>query len=207
MQLIYTFTQNHTDYSSTVNMYACHANREMHKSNKAFEEKQNELLPPNNSWPDVLEEKLTPSEDTTGKWVASTTSFERKGLRFGMESSPASAEVKGSMQTEERDRETDREGWTGRGGRQSQKTTREGVHAEQVSEVQKTQMAVRSGCTVTCPRCWKPCWSGLHGGREGRMQVKEVSLHLHCTADRKINTWFYPVKNNFSPKNLKTIWT
>lgn len=73
----------------------------MNKSTKTFEQEQNESLPPNISWPDVLEEKLTPSEDTTGKWVASTTSFERKGLRFGMESSPASAEVKGSRQAEE----------------------------------------------------------------------------------------------------------
>lgn len=77
----------------------------MNKSDKTFEEKQNESLPPNISWPDVLEEKLTPSEDTTGKWVASTTSFERKGLRFGMDSSPASAEVKGSRQAEERETE------------------------------------------------------------------------------------------------------
>lgn len=84
--------------------------REMNKIDET-EEKQNESLPPNISWPDVLEGKLTPSEDTTGKWVASTTSFERKGLRFGMESSPASAEVKGSMQAEEReDRETEKSG-------------------------------------------------------------------------------------------------
>lgn len=75
------------------------------QATKISEEKQNESLPPNISWPDVLEEKLTPSEDTTGKWVASTTSFERKGLRFGMESSPASAEVKGSTQAEERETE------------------------------------------------------------------------------------------------------
>lgn len=38
--------------------------------------------------------------------MASTTIFERKGLRFGMESSPASAEVKGSGQAEERETET-----------------------------------------------------------------------------------------------------
>lgn len=79
----------------------------MNKHDKTSE-KQNDLLPPNTSWPDVLEEKLTPSEDTTGKWVASTTSFERKGLRFGMESSPASVDVKGSMRAEERERERDR---------------------------------------------------------------------------------------------------
>lgn len=80
----------------------------MNKHDKTSE-KQNDLLPPNTSWPDVLEEKLTPSEDTTGKWVASTTSFERKGLRFGMESSPASVDVKGSMRAEERERETEKQ--------------------------------------------------------------------------------------------------
>lgn len=68
------------------------------------------MLPPNISWADVLEEKLTPSEDTTGKWVASTTSFDRKGLRLGMESSPASAEVKGSTQAEERETEKKKSG-------------------------------------------------------------------------------------------------
>lgn len=41
--------------------------------------------------------------------MASTTSFERKGLRFGMESSPASVDVKGSMRAEERDRETEKQ--------------------------------------------------------------------------------------------------
>lgn len=40
--------------------------------------------------------------------MASTTSFERKGLRFGMDSSPASAEVKGSTQAEERETEKKR---------------------------------------------------------------------------------------------------
>lgn len=37
--------------------------------------------------------------------MASTTSFDRKGLRLGMESSPASAEVKGSTQAEEKERD------------------------------------------------------------------------------------------------------
>lgn len=41
--------------------------------------------------------------------MASTTSFERKGLRFGMESSPASVDVKGSMRAEGRDRETEKQ--------------------------------------------------------------------------------------------------
>lgn len=41
--------------------------------------------------------------------MASTTSFERKGLRFGMESSPASVDVKGSMRAEERERERETE--------------------------------------------------------------------------------------------------
>lgn len=40
--------------------------------------------------------------------MASTTSFDRKGLRLGMESSPASAEVKGSTQAEERERQKKR---------------------------------------------------------------------------------------------------
>lgn len=72
--------------------------------------------------------------------MASTTSFERKGLRFGMESSPASADVKGSMQAEEekeRQQETnkkekkikDRREWRGRGERQS-RTTFRGQHAK-----------------------------------------------------------------------------
>lgn len=108
----------------------------MNKHDKTSE-KQNDLLPPNTSWPDVLEEKLTPSEDTTGKWVASTTSFERKGLRFGMESSPASVDVKGSMRAEERERERQKSKRQkkvksrGRCGIQSQTTTR-GKHAEQI---------------------------------------------------------------------------
>ncbi len=49
--------------------------------------------------------------------MASTTSFERKGLMFGMESSPASAEVKGSRQAEEKretKRERDKREWRGR---------------------------------------------------------------------------------------------
>lgn len=71
--------------------------------------------------------------------MASTTSFDRKGLRFGMESSPASVEVKGSMQAEgekkrretgEKKKKNDRETRVerrGRGGDQSQTTaTREG---------------------------------------------------------------------------------
>lgn len=49
--------------------------------------------------------------------MASTTSFERKGLRFGMDSSPASAEVKGSMQAE---RETERE----KGGKRQNRVER-----------------------------------------------------------------------------------
>ena len=67
------------------------------------------LLPPNISWADVLEGKLTPSEDTTGMCAASTTIFERKGLRFGMESSPASAEVKGSRKAQRGREDTERE--------------------------------------------------------------------------------------------------
>lgn len=102
--------------------------------------------------------------------MASTTSFERKGLRFGMESSPASAEVKGSMQAEEEERrkrkqrEKDRKGWRGRGGRQSQTTTREGGHAEQVNKVHRHRCggslpahAVATGSPVEpgCMEGWK----------------------------------------------------
>lgn len=50
--------------------------------------------------------------------MASTTSLERKGFRFGMESSPASAEVKGSMQVEGGGGREDKK--RGRGGRQSE---------------------------------------------------------------------------------------
>lgn len=137
------------------------------------EEKQNELLPPNISWPGVLEGKLTPSEDTTGKWVASTTSFERKGLRFGMESSPASAEVKGSRQAEERE---DRE--------RAERSQKESMQ-NKVSHVPEKHKTLRRQL-LTCPRCghWKPRWAWLHGGLESWLQVKEVALHLHCTAGR-----------------------
>lgn len=175
----------------------------MNKSDKTFEEKQNESLPPNISWPDVLEEKLTPSEDTTGKWVASTTSFERKGLRFGMESSPASAEVKGSRQAEERERdrekEKDRKSGEEEVGIRVKTTTREGEHAEQVTKVQKHRcwLEVLRRQLFTCPCCrhWKPCWAWLHGGLESWLQVKQVALHLHCTADRKkkATTIFLPL--------------
>lgn len=63
--------------------------------------------------------------------MASTTSFDRKGLRFGMESSPASVEVKGSTQAEEREerdrKENDKKRVERRGRNQSQTTvTREG---------------------------------------------------------------------------------
>lgn len=62
-----------------------------------------------------------------------------------MDSSPASAEVKGSRQAEERETEKkdkDRQQeWRGRGGNQSQ-TTREGQHAEKTQNVEKH-------------RCWR----------------------------------------------------
>lgn len=160
----------------------------MNRSDKTSEEKQNEPLPPNISWPDVLEEKLTPSEDTTGKWVASTTSFERKGLRFGMESSPASAEVKGSTQAE-RDRE--------KGKKTEQSGEGEvGIRVRQKPEKESMQIwftrVLKQSCwlkatPLTCPRCshWKPCGAWLHGGLESRLQVKEVTLHLHRPADGK----------------------
>lgn len=161
----------------------------MSKSGKTFKEKQNESLPPNISWPGVLEEKLTPSEDTTGKWVASTTSFERKGLRFGMDSSPASAEVKGSRQAEER--ETEKRQRQNRVERKSQTTTREG-RACRKGPSPETQALV-GGVEDTWPRCchWKPCWGWLHWGLEPWLQIKKVTLHLHCTADRKRKTFFF----------------
>lgn len=66
-------------------------------------------LPPKISWPDVLEEKLTPSDDITGRWAPSITSLVRKGFRFGMESSTASEEEKGSEQAKgEREKESNR---------------------------------------------------------------------------------------------------
>lgn len=159
----------------------------MNKCDKTLEEKQNESLPPNISWPDVLEEKLTPSEDTAGNWVASTTGFERKGLRFGMDSSPASAEVKGSRQAEEG--ETERRQRQKGGGHQSQTTTGERERAEKVQKVQQHRccLSALKGQIITCPRCChcRPCWAGLHGGLESWLQVKKVTVHLHCTKDRR----------------------
>lgn len=174
--------------------------REMNKSDK---EKQNESLPPNISWPDVLEGKLTPSEDTTGKWVASTTIFERKGLRFGMESSPASAEVKGSGQAEERETETKKKTerkkkkeWRGRGGHQSQQQEKESMQSPETQMFGWRCRRRRRRRLFTCPRCrhWKPRGTRL----ESWLQVKEVALHLHCTADGKEDNerCFYTVTSN-----------
>lgn len=164
--------------------------REM-KSDKIFEEKQNESLPPNISWPDVLEEKLTPSEDTTGKWEASTTGFERKGLRFGMESSPASAEVKGSRQAQERQRqEKDIKEWIGR-VRQQQQQKEEGKHAEQVTEVQKHRCwwgsslpahAVATGSPVE-PDC-------MEGWKVDCRSKRSLSIFTALQAEREKNTTF-----------------
>lgn len=77
--------------------------------------------------------------------MASTTSFERKGLRFGMDSSPASAEVKGSMQAEETERKRQRKRTkTEKSGEEEVgirgQTTREGEHAEQVQKSPETQI-------------------------------------------------------------------
>ncbi len=172
----------------------------MNKCDETFEEKQNESLPPNISWPDVLEEKLTPSEDTTGKWVASTTSFERKGLRFGMESSPASAEVKGSGQAEERETEREKKKtkeWRGRGGHQSQTATKK-RRACRTSQRKTKSSNTDAGWRCcrqifTCPSCchWKPRWAWLHGGLKGWLQVEKVTLHFHCTADEKAQQNIY----------------
>lgn len=62
-------------------------------------------LPLNNSWLGVLEEKLTASEDRGGEETASTE-LERKGFKFGMESSTLSEEVSGSTQSLETENKT-----------------------------------------------------------------------------------------------------
>lgn len=161
-------------------------------SDKTSEEKQNELLPPNISWPDVLEGKLTPSEDTTGKWVASTTSFERKGLRFGMESSPASVEVKGSMQAEEREtakkkiqKRVERKRWISKSDNKRRSACRTKVTESRDEDVGWRRWGWKQ---FTCPCCchWKPCGTWMHCGLESRLQVKKVTLHLHCAGDRKL---------------------
>lgn len=43
------------------------------------------------------------------------------------------------------------------------------------------------GRSVTCPRCCcrEPARAGRHGGLKSRLQVEEVALHLHCTAEEK----------------------
>ena len=53
--------------------------------------------------------------------MASTTSFDRKGLRFGMDSSPASAEEKGSTQAKKR-RKTETESGEGLHNNQSKES-------------------------------------------------------------------------------------
>lgn len=162
----------------------------MNKSDKTFEQEQNESLPPNISWPDVLEEKLTPSEDTTGKWVASTTSFERKGLRFGMESSSASAEVKGSRQAEER--ETEKKEKTEKGGEEDvgiSQTTRKGEHAEQVTKVQIHR------CWLEAAALYLPTLLPLEAllsriarraGKWTADQTGRSASSLHCKTDKKM---------------------
>lgn len=145
-------------------------------------------LPPNISWADVLVEKLTPSEDTTGKWEASTTSFEWKGLRFGMDSSPASAEVKGST-GRQKERERDRRKWN-----------RPKTSGEELVDVRKESMQSRSKKDAggdrelrrwrsTCPRRRhrEPWRGGLHGWLERGLKVKQVTLHFHCAGN--ITEW------------------
>jgi len=66
---------------------------------------KNSRLPPNISWLGVLEGKLTASEDTTGRWTGSTTGFVRKGFKFGMESSTASVDMKGSTRPKTRQKQ------------------------------------------------------------------------------------------------------
>lgn len=40
---------------------------------------------------------------------------------------------------------------------------------------------------ATCPRCGcgEPARAGRDGGLESGLQVEEVALHLHCTAEEK----------------------
>ena len=117
-----------------------------------------------------------------------------------MESSPASAEVKGSMQAEEKEREGERQRkqkkteteWRGRGGHQSQTTTREGEHAEQINKVQKkhrcwlealgeadlylpTLLPLEALLSLTA---WRP--GKLTAGQKGRSPSSR-----HCTGGEK----------------------
>lgn len=131
--------------------------------------------------------------------MASTTSFERKGLRFGMESSPASAEVKGSRQSEEkRDREKRRKKKkTEKGGEEEVgvrvKTTREGEHAETQMLAQRGSSlpahAVATGSPVEpdCMEGWKvDCrsnrslciFTALHGGKKKKRWFHPVTLFV-----------------------------
>lgn len=61
-------------------------------------------LPLNISWLGVLEGKLTASEDRGGG--TASTGLERKGFKFGMESSTLSEEVNGSTQPSETENKT-----------------------------------------------------------------------------------------------------
>lgn len=125
-------------------------------------------LPPKISWPDVLEEKLTPSDDITGRWAPSTTSLVRKGFRFGMESSTASEEEKGSEQA---------------------KGERERIKQEDIrTRLKLTQRRLNLRWShakgLTSPSRGHR-GSGLHAWLKVSLQVKEVALHLQGTEDQK----------------------
>lgn len=129
-------------------------------------------LPPKISWPDVLEEKLTPSDDITGRWAPSTTSLVRKGFRFGMESSTASEEEKGSEQAKgERERVEQEDIRT-----RLKLTQRRLRHAESLR---------RSHAKGLTSPCRGHRGSGLHTWLKVSLQDEEVALHLQGTEDQK----------------------
>lgn len=120
--------------------------------------------------------------------MASTTSFDRKGLRFGMESSPASVEVKGSMQAEEREkRETENDS----GEEEENRVRQQQQEKDSMQSHGVGWRTMRRGTKqrFTCPRCgyWESRGGRLHGGLEGWLQVKKVTLHLDRTADTQKN--------------------
>ncbi len=131
-------------------------------------------LPPKISWPDVLEEKLTPSDDITGRWAPSTTSLVRKGFRFGMESSTASEEEKGSEQAKgERERV-----------RVEQEDIRTRLKLTQ-RRLQHAESLRRSHAKGLTSPCHGHRGSGLHTWLKVSLQDEEVALHLQGTEDQK----------------------
>lgn len=130
--------------------------------------------------------------------MASTTIFERKGLRFGMESSPASAEVKGSGQAEERETETkkkterkkkkkrvERKRWA------SESTTREGEHAKSRNTDVWLEMSEKAAAAALylptlspLEAPWNPAGK-LTAGQRGRSPSS-----LHCRRERRQRKMF-----------------